>query len=145
VQVEGEWLPSATSVGSPSDPRFVHRPGARDGISGVGTALIYLLVVAAVGAALFGLATLVFGRGEELAPLPPGATPTRLPAAGIDGDDVRELRFQQALRGYRMDEVDWVLERLADELDRTGAQRDGLLARVAELESAPGMSADGER
>jgi DivIVA domain-containing protein len=102
----------------------------------VGTALIYLLVVAAVGAALFGLAALVFGRGEELAPLPPGATPTRLPVGEIDGDDVRELRFQQALRGYRMDEVDWVLERLADELDRAGAQRDGLLARVSELESA---------
>jgi DivIVA domain-containing protein len=102
----------------------------------VGTALIYLLVVAAVGAAFFGLAALVFGRGEELAPLPPGATPTRLPAGEIDGDDVRELRFQQTLRGYRMDEVDWVLERLADELDRAGAQRDGLLARVSELESA---------
>jgi DivIVA domain-containing protein len=59
-----------------------------------------------------------------------------LPAGEIDGDDVRELRFQQTLRGYRMDEVDWVLERLADELDRAGAQRDGLLARVSELESA---------
>ena len=102
----------------------------------MGTALIYLLVVAAVAAALFGLAAVVFGRGEELAPLPPGATPTRLPAGEIDGDDVRELRFPQAVRGYRMDEVDWVLDRLADELDRVGAERDGLLARVAELESA---------
>jgi DivIVA domain-containing protein len=101
----------------------------------VGTALIYLLVVAAVGAAVFGLASLVFGRGEELAPLPPGATPTRLPAGEIGGDDVRALRFQQAVRGYRMDEVDWVLDRLAEELDRVDAQRDCLLARVAELES----------
>jgi DivIVA domain-containing protein len=116
----------------------------------VGTALIYLLVVAAVGAALFGLAALVFGRGEELAPLPPAATPTRLPAGTIDGDDVRRLRFQQALRGYRMDEVDWVIDRLADELDRAGVQRDDLLARVAELESAlasavPGPGVQGER
>jgi DivIVA domain-containing protein len=122
----------------------------------VGTALIYLLVVAAVGAAIFGLASLVFGRGEELAPLPPGVTPTRLPAGAIGGDDVRGLRFQQAVRGYRMDEVDWVLDRLADELDRTGAQRDGLAARVAELESQrrpshasgypdPTLHAEGER
>ncbi|OZM84344.1 DivIVA domain-containing protein [Pseudonocardia sp. MH-G8] len=101
----------------------------------MGTALIYLLVVAAVGAALFGLASLVFGRGEELAPLPPGATPTRLPAGVIGGDDLRALRFQQAVRGYRMDEVDWVLARLAEELDRADAQRNGLEARVAELES----------
>ena len=41
----------------------------------MGTALIYLLVVAAGAAAVFGLAAVVFGRGEELAPLPPGATP----------------------------------------------------------------------
>jgi DivIVA domain-containing protein len=114
----------------------------------VGTALIYLLVVAAVAAALFGLASVVFGRGEELAPLPPGATPTRLPAGEIDGDDVRELRFQQAVRGYRMDEVDWVLDRLADELDRSGVERDGLLARVAELEAGlanGGVRVEGER
>jgi DivIVA domain-containing protein len=114
----------------------------------VGTALIYLLVVAAVGAAVFGLAALVFGRGEELAPPPPGATPTRLPAGPVSGRDVRELRFQQVLRGYRMDEVDWVLDRLAAELDRAEAERDGLLARVAELESAlaaTGARAQGER
>ena len=112
----------------------------------MGTALIYLLVVAAVGAAFFGLAALVFGRGEELAPLPPGATPTRLPAGEISGEDVRELRFQLALRGYRMDEVDWVLDRLADELDRVGGQRDGLVSRVAELESAleSALAAPGE-
>jgi DivIVA domain-containing protein len=103
----------------------------------VGTALIYLLVVAAVAAAVFGLAALLFGRGEELAPLPPGATPTRLPAGGVRGEDVRELRFQQAVRGYRMDEVDWALGRLADELDRAAAEREALLGRLAELESVP--------
>jgi DivIVA domain-containing protein len=100
----------------------------------VGTALIYLLVVVAVAAAVFGLAAAVFGRGEEMAPLAPGATPTRLPVGDLRGDDVRELRFPQAVRGYRMAEVDWVLDRLADELDRTGTERDHLRARVAELE-----------
>jgi DivIVA domain-containing protein len=107
----------------------------------VGTALIYLLVVVAVAAAVFGLAAAVFGRGEELAPLAPGATPTRLPVGEIEGDDVRGLRFQQAVRGYRMAEVDWVLDRLADELDRTEAERDRLRTRLAELE---GRSVDEE-
>jgi DivIVA domain-containing protein len=101
----------------------------------VGTALIYLLVVGAVAAVVFGVAAAVFGRGEELAPLPPGATPTRLPADEVLGADVRALRFQQAVRGYRMSEVDWALGRLADELDRAATERDALRARVVELES----------
>jgi DivIVA domain-containing protein len=101
----------------------------------VGTALSYLVIAVVVAAALFGIVVIVFGRGEELPPLPPRATPTRLPDGELAGGDVRELRFPQAVRGYRMDEVDWVLERVADELDRVGAERDGLLTRVAELES----------
>ena len=104
---------------------------------GVGTALIYLLVVVAVAAAVFGLASAVFGRGEELAPLAPGATPTRLPVGEIGGDDVRALRFPQAVRGYRMADVDWVLDRLATELDRAGTEREHLRALVAELEAHP--------
>lgn len=100
----------------------------------MGTALIYLLVTVLVAAVFFAVAAFVFGRGEELAPLAPDATPTRLPAGEIAGEHVRELRFPQAVRGYRMTEVDWVLDRLADELDRVGAERDGLLGRVAELE-----------
>ena len=101
----------------------------------MGTALIYLLVVVAVAAAVFGLASAVFGRGEELAPLPPGATPTRLPVGDVAGEDVRALRFQQVVRGYKMAEVDWVLDRLAAELDRVAAERDDLRDRVVELEA----------
>jgi len=101
----------------------------------VGTALIYLLVVVVVAAAFFGIAVLVFGRGEELPPLPPDATPTRLPARAIGAHHVRALRFPLALRGYRMTEVDWVLDRLAGELERTEAERDELAARIAELEA----------
>jgi DivIVA domain-containing protein len=101
----------------------------------VGTALVYLVGVVVVAAVLFGVAALVFGRGEELAPLPPDATPTRLPSRGVTGDDLRQLRFPQAVRGYRMAEVDWVLDRLADELERGAAERDELAARLADLES----------
>jgi DivIVA domain-containing protein len=35
----------------------------------------------------------------------------------LQGDDVRRLRFSTAFRGYRMDEVDALLDRLAAELD----------------------------
>jgi DivIVA domain-containing protein len=93
----------------------------------VTNALIYLIVMIAVAAVVFLLAALVFGRGEELAPLPPGASPTRLPADDITAQDVRELKFQQVFRGYKMTEVDWALQRLSTEVET-------LRARVAELE-----------
>lgn len=62
--------------------------------------------------------------------MPPGATPTRLPARDLTGVDVRGLRFQLAFRGYRMSEVDWALDRLAAEVD-------GLRARLAVHEGTP--------
>lgn len=91
------------------------------------TALFYLVVMVFVAAVVFLLASVLFGRGEELPPLPPGASPTRLPAEDITADDVNRVRFQMVLRGYKMSEVDWVLQRLGNEVD-------GLRARVAELE-----------
>jgi DivIVA domain-containing protein len=93
----------------------------------VTTALIYLVVMLLVAAVVFLLAAVVFGRGEELAPLPPGSSPTRLPAEDITGEDLRDVRFQLVLRGYKMSEVDWVMRRLGVEIDE-------LRARVAELE-----------
>ncbi|WNV82416.1 DivIVA domain-containing protein [Umezawaea sp. Da 62-37] len=101
------------------------------------TALIYLVVMVLVAAVVFLLSALVFGRGEELAPLPPGASPTRLPPADVTSNDVRSLRFQQVLRGYKMAEVDWVLDRLATEVDE-------LKARIAVLEGDPGPDLDPE-
>jgi DivIVA domain-containing protein len=97
-------------------------------IGHVGTVLIYLIVAAVVAAVVFLVASLVFGRSEELAALPSDATPTWLPEGPIVGDDVRAVRFSQVLRGYRMSEVDWALQRAANELD-------ALRARVAELEA----------
>ena len=90
--------------------------------------LIYLIMAAVVAAVVFLVASLVFGRGEELAALPMDATPTGLPEGPLVGDDVRAIRFSQVLRGYRMSEVDWALQRAAAELD-------ALHARVAELEA----------
>lgn len=92
------------------------------------TALIYLAFMVLVAAVVYLVAALVFGRGEQLAPLPPGASPTRLPEADLAGDDLQNVRFQLVLRGYKMSEVDWVLQRAAGELDR-------LRSRVAELEA----------
>ena len=103
----------------------------------MGSALIYVVVVGLVAAVIYLGAALLFGRGEELAPMGPGATPTRLPARDLDGDDVRELRFQQSLRGYKMSEVDWAVARLADEVD-------DLRARLAQAEAATSGTGSGD-
>lgn len=81
------------------------------------TLLLYVLIVGLVAALLFLVASAVFGRSEELGPLPEGTTATVLPIEGINGGDVRALRFQQVLRGYKAGEVDWALTRLAARID----------------------------
>ncbi|ONI77177.1 cell division protein DivIVA [Actinosynnema sp. ALI-1.44] len=91
------------------------------------TALFYLVVMVFVAAVVFLLASVLFGRGEELPPLPPGASPTRLPAEDVTAEDVGRVKFQMVLRGYKMSEVDWVLSRLGTEVD-------DLRTRVVELE-----------
>lgn len=102
-----------------------------DTILGVTTALIYLVVMMLVAAVVFLLASVVFGRGEELPALPPGASPTRLPSSGVTAEDVRDVRFQLVVRGYKMSEVDWVLRRLSVELDDLRAENAELRERVA--------------
>lgn len=84
--------------------------------------LLYLVVLILVAAVLFGIAGVVFGRGEQLPPLPRATTTTVLPASGVTGADVEAVTFTQVLRGYKTSEVDWVLDRLGAELDRLRAE-----------------------
>ncbi|WP_232778430.1 DivIVA domain-containing protein [Carbonactinospora thermoautotrophica] len=92
-----------------------------------------LLIVAAV---VFGVAVLATGRGGGMAEAYPDRPEPTLPEdRPLTEADVAELRFTGALRGYRMDQVDAVLDRLGHEL----AQRD---ARIAELEAALGGQPD---
>ena len=79
--------------------------------------LLYLVVLVLVAVVLFGLGSVLFGRGESLPPLPRATTATVLPASGVTGDDVDSVKFTQTLRGYKTSEVDWVLDRLGQELD----------------------------
>jgi len=83
-------------------------------------ALVVLLVGLAVAVAL--------GRLPTEAVLPPVTTAAfrGLPRGGVDPEDLDDLRFDQVLRGYRMDQVDEVVDRLRDEL----ASRDAEIARL---------------
>jgi DivIVA domain-containing protein len=91
------------------------------------TLFLYSLALLVVGGLLFLLASFVFGRGEELAPMPPDVSPVVLPPARrVTGRDLHRLRLPVVLRGYRMSEVGWVLDRLAREID----ERDWEIARL---------------
>ena len=96
--------------------------------------LLYLVVLVLVAIVLFGAASLLFGRGEQLPPLPRGTTATVLPAYGVTGSDVDAVKFTQVLRGYKTSEVDWVLDRLARELE-------ALRGQLAAVPAAPGAEA----
>ena len=73
-----------------------------------------ILVVLAMG----GVAVVASGRGGSLPEAYDDRPDVRVPATGpLTGDDVRGVRFSLGLRGYRMSEVDALLERLAVQLD----------------------------
>jgi DivIVA domain-containing protein len=90
--------------------------------------LLYLVVLILVATVLFGLGSVLFGRGERLPPLPRGTTATVLPASGVTASDVDAVKFTQTLRGYKTSEVDWVLERLGQELDLLRGQLESVRA-----------------
>lgn len=100
-----------------------------------------ILVVLLMG----GIAVVAAGRGEPLAPAYDDRPDALVPAARpLVGDDLRKVRFSVALRGYRMSEVDALLERLARQLDETRGRGDGRPAADADGDpgDAPGF---GER
>ena len=55
--------------------------------------LLYLVVLILIAIVLFGVASVVFGRGEQLPPLPKATTATVLPASGVTGADVDDVKF----------------------------------------------------
>ena len=88
--------------------------------------LIVVVMVLVVGAA----ALVALGGGGSLPDAERDRLAARLPYdRPLGRTDIDTLRFPMALRGYRMDEVD-------DVLDRVGAELTHRDVRVAELEAA---------
>jgi DivIVA domain-containing protein len=78
-----------------------------------------IMIVLAMGA----VAMLAAGRGEPMAPAyddrPDATVPRDRPLAAAD---LSRVRFSLAVRGYRMSEVDALLERLAAEMEARDAE-----------------------
>ncbi len=79
--------------------------------------LFAVLVVLAMG----GVALFAAGRGAPLAKAYDDRPDALVPAdTPIGADDLRRVRFSIAFRGYRMSEVDALLDRLATEQEAVG-------------------------
>lgn len=97
--------------------------------------MILGLAIVAVLALGVGLALLVLRSDVPGVPDPVTSESFEpLPRGGVDADALTDLRFDQAIRGYRMAQVDSVLDQVADEL----RERDAEIARLrAELADVP--------
>ena len=99
--------------------------------------VLTVLVVMLVAAVLFVAAVVATHEGGVLAR---GARRPRrhsaCPSVLVQPEDIAEVRFGMALRGYRMTEVDGVLARLAGEL----AGRDPQIAKLQDVADEPSPS-----
>jgi cell division initiation protein len=62
----------------------------------------------------------------------------------LQPDDIVGYRFKQSLRGYAVDEVDQLLDRLADQLERMAAELDDLRGRVQVAETQAAVTRETE-
>ena len=79
-----------------------------------------VLIVLALG----GVAVVAAGRGAPLADAYDDRPDAGVPAEGpLVAEDLRRVRFPLAVRGYRMSEVDALLDRLATQLQEAEQAR----------------------
>jgi DivIVA domain-containing protein len=89
----------------------------------LGVSIVLFVVLLAV---LFAVAAVTAGFGDLMRPVFQDARPVGLPETKVSPDDLEALRFNVVLRGYKMNEVDAVLHRMAREI----AERDAVLAEL---------------
>ncbi len=85
--------------------------------------LFAILIVLAMG----GVAAVAAGKGAPLAPAYDDRPDADVPATGpLSADDLRRVRFSLSFRGYRMSEVDALLDRLASEREAASSAPEDL-------------------
>jgi len=105
----------------------------------------FVVGVLVVGGLLFLGASMLLGRGETQPPAELDRSPVELPDdRPVTADDVRALRISAAFRGYRMTEVDWLLDQFALVLEERDAEIAALTARLAQPETLETSNEDDE-
>ena len=88
-----------------------------------------ILVVLALG----GVALVAAGRGAPMVEVYDDRPDALVPAEGpLGAEDLRRVRFSLAFRGYRMSEVDALLDRLAREREAAVPVADASVEALAE-------------
>ncbi len=109
--------------------------------------LLLLLLAIVVGAAAYGVTWIITGRDRGLDPEEPDGRAVPLPTARpLVERDVQTIRFDTALRGYRMDQVDAATKRAAYDIgykeELIGVLEAELAAlRAGEIEEADALRA----
>lgn len=79
--------------------------------------MVTVLAVLGVLLVLFVAGVAATRNDVELAEAPPDVADLDLPVGELGAEDVRRVRFGVTLRGYRMSEVDALLDRVAAQLE----------------------------
>lgn len=72
--------------------------------------ILVLVLLSIIGVKLFAT---VFGRGEALPPMPPTAEVKEANRRAVEEGNFGDIQLEVVQRGYRMDQVDALIEQLA--------------------------------
>ncbi|MFE9652682.1 DivIVA domain-containing protein [Micromonospora sp. NPDC006431] len=112
----------------------------------MGDVLLLLVVALTVAAVVFGVTVLVSGRDPGLVPTEPDGWAVPLPGSRpLDESDIAEVRFDTALRGYRMAQVDQAMRRAAYDIGYKSELIGVLEAEIAALRAGRTEEADALR
>jgi DivIVA domain-containing protein len=112
----------------------------------MGQLLLFLVIGLTAGAVVFGVAALITGSDPGLAPSEPDGRAVPLPTSRpLAESDLDRVRFDTALRGYRMAQVDQALRRAAYDIGYKDELIGVLEAEVVALREGRTADADALR
>jgi len=96
--------------------------------------LLLVVIALVIAAIVFGTVAVISGHDSGLAPAEPDSVARDLPSdRPLEEPDVQQLRFDTAVRGYRMDQVDRALARIAYDIGFKSEMLQALEAEVTAL------------
>jgi DivIVA domain-containing protein len=109
----------------------------------MGQLLLFIVVALVVAAIVFGVTVMVGGGDPGLTPVEPDGRALPLPSdRPLGEEDVVRTKFDTALRGYRMSQVDQALQRAAYDIGYKGELIGVLEAEVVALREGRIADAD---